>query len=136
MTTCEADAYQWDPALLGPLCPLVGRKFTKATAEAVYKLLWLVRASMRRHMGVVIGSTPQVTGAKFRPSPRADALSICGTHVLYCQCHLSTWCSVNPRGYTPGCGRCPIPVRTLNATPPLVAPHMTHWLCSWTVSDV
>ena len=67
MTTCEADAYQWDPALLGPLCPLVGRKFTKATAEAVYKLLWLVRASMRRcsYGQLVIGSTPQVTGAKF-----------------------------------------------------------------------
>ncbi len=45
VTTCEAGAYQWDTALLGPLCPLMGRKFTAATAEAVFLMLWQVRAS-------------------------------------------------------------------------------------------
>ena len=56
VTACEAGAYQWDAALLGPLCPLMGRKFTAATAEAVFTLLWQVRSNTVNLTANQIGS--------------------------------------------------------------------------------
>ena len=43
VATCESAAYQWDASLLGPLCPLMGRKFNAATAGTVIRLLTQAR---------------------------------------------------------------------------------------------
>ena len=50
---CEAGVYGWDAALIGPLCPLMGRKFNAATAETVLQLLTQVRVPSAVPVGVL-----------------------------------------------------------------------------------
>jgi hypothetical protein len=47
VSACEAGGFQWDAALLGPLCPLIGRKFNAATTVTVLQLLSTVRVDSK-----------------------------------------------------------------------------------------